>query len=284
MTVFTRTDQGLINQYRFYTEPVVWVEGHEDIPLFYGALRTLSVRVLAAGGKKRCDVLSQAMTADNHPYIVVIDGDYEILKPPRRLHRRLVMLQRYSIENYFFEKAPCERLCRIYARDFSGTEYVGDDFDDVAQHIEKELTELVSLDIARHIKGSDDAILPKRIELLLEKQDAPLIASGLVKSRITKARETISNEEHKHGRNVLAAFVAEKRFVDILKGHLLFGILRLLLSRCLRRKGKPRLPNDDAVRAMLANEIWQAPMSTDHQVVTRKLKKAVRDAQKLLSA
>lgn len=283
MNSFTRTSQGQINQFRFYSTPVVWVEGESDVPVLNSAIRDMTVRLLPAGGKINCHKLIKAMKESNHPYVVVTDGDYDILDPPQRLHRRVVMLKRHSIENYFFEKSVCERVCRIYACDHSGNEYIGKALHNIADHLQKSLQELVVHDIARHMASGTDAVFPNRIESLLKKQDAPYLDMKLVEMRATETRSKLPKNSIKDASNRLDKYLANRRFVDVIRGHLLFGILRLLLSKCLRSKGKPRLSNDNALRALLASEMWQPPASPDHKALRLRLRRAVNEVSKLLA-
>ena len=97
---FARTTLGKIAQYHFDKYLTVWVEGPTDIPFYEQALRKLDCRVKDAGGKSECLKLAKALKEKDHPYVVVLDGDYDILERRRSWHRRVIVLNRHSVENY----------------------------------------------------------------------------------------------------------------------------------------------------------------------------------------
>ena len=125
MQKFTRTEYGLRNSHQFYSNPLVWVEGDDDVVYFGYALQDLDVVVKPANGKTNCESLAEELFESNAPFVVVMDGDYDLIsKTARRRHRRLVVLERYSIENYLFEAQICEQVCRMCAADLSGNKYM----------------------------------------------------------------------------------------------------------------------------------------------------------------
>lgn len=77
---FSRTLSGLAAEHLFYSEILVYVEGHTDIPFYNEVLENYNCRIIAKKGKLECEKFALLLEQDNHPYIVVIDGDYEILE------------------------------------------------------------------------------------------------------------------------------------------------------------------------------------------------------------
>lgn len=47
---FSRTDSGLIAKYKFYEEPLVWVEGVKDVAFYRCLLKGLKFRIEVSGG------------------------------------------------------------------------------------------------------------------------------------------------------------------------------------------------------------------------------------------
>lgn len=100
---FTRTPTGVVGKWRFYNVPTVWVEGPTDIYFYQPILADLSCRIEAFHGSDNAIALIAELTKYDHPYVVVLDGDYTILSRRRGLHKRLLILRRYSFENYLWE-------------------------------------------------------------------------------------------------------------------------------------------------------------------------------------
>jgi hypothetical protein len=135
---FSRTLSGKQAKYLFYSEPLVWVEGVDDIPFYTELFGTLPVRIEDAGGKPECLKLAQAIIEYDHPYVVVLDGDYGILDRQRSQHRRVVYLHRYSFENYLFEYRPIERVSKKLAKVDPGEELLGSMFKDTIEYVRVE--------------------------------------------------------------------------------------------------------------------------------------------------
>ena len=101
-----RTPSGLASEYLFYKETVVYVEGYTDIPFYDTVLQNYyNYRIKAKHGKEKCKELATALVEDDLPYVVVLDGDYEILESTRSKHRRVILLHRHSLENYLLRKS-----------------------------------------------------------------------------------------------------------------------------------------------------------------------------------
>ncbi|MBC8233001.1 hypothetical protein H8E77_25945 [bacterium] len=77
MISFKRTTSGKIAKYLFYDKPLIWVEGDTDIPFYEQILRNYSHRLEAADGKAECLKLAEALIEKDHPYVVILDGDYD---------------------------------------------------------------------------------------------------------------------------------------------------------------------------------------------------------------
>ena len=107
---FSRSESGIENRDLFYLPKIlVYVEGQTDFPFYEEVLRNYNYYLKAQGGKEEGKKLANALIRKDLPYVVVLDGDYGILDSTRSKHRRVVILHRYSFENYLFEKEPIEK-------------------------------------------------------------------------------------------------------------------------------------------------------------------------------
>lgn len=278
---FQRTDSGLIAKYLFYEEPLVWVEGRTDIPFYERIVRDRPCRFEEAGGKPECEKLATEVVKNDYPYVVILDGDYDILKKTRSNHRRVVMLHRYSSENYLFEKEPVEQVCRNCAMMGSGIELVGDTFEALLQAIESELLDLVILDVAHCRASTGRQVLPPKIERLLESQKGIAFSQEYIERCCTECQNSIVQEKVDEAKTLVMNFLEQRRLVDLLRGHLVFGILRYLIINTVKRKtGRKPYINDDGIRILLSGEVWSQTQSNDHKSLRRRLRRAVREAQR----
>lgn len=110
--MFTRSGSGQVNRYLFLSEPLVWVEGDDDVIFFLQLLRDHKCHIEAAGGREECIKLAEAIRQNDHPFVVIVDGDYYVLKRKRSIHRRVIHLDRYAIENYLFETSVVEQVAK----------------------------------------------------------------------------------------------------------------------------------------------------------------------------
>lgn len=278
---FQRTDLGLIAKYLLYREPLVWVEGPDDIPFYQQIIRRYACRVESAGGKDECQKLAKALVEKDYPYVVVMDGHYDILERTRSNHRRVVILQRHSSENYLFEKEPVEQICRNYARVGSGEELVGNAFEELLEYIAAQLLELTILDVAHCRADTEFQALPNRIEPLLEPQKEMTFLCSQIQRCCTECRISIGQENINEAEALVVKFLKRRRFVDLLPGHLSFGILRRLIINAVKRKirHKPNIDNR-GLMILLSTEIWNLVPTRDHESLRRRLRRAAREAQK----
>lgn len=279
---FTRTVSGLIAKYLFYREVIVWVEGFSDFTFYERILRKLPCRLENAGGKDKCLKLAEALVENDYPYVVVIDGDYDILEKTRSVHRRIILLHRYSIENYFFEKEPIEQVCRNYSNVGGDENLVGDVFEAVLESLKTALFELVILDIANHKSGTGLQVLPDRAEPLLDDVTSLTFAHDQITRHCTQCRGNIDQSSIAKAQTLLEKFLERKRFVDILRGHFIFSILRNLIINLVRQK-MGRNPNIDnqGLTILLSTEVWNLSQSHDHKSLKRRLYQAVNEAYKM---
>ena len=281
--MFTRTTAGLINKFLFYSEPIIWVEGPDDLPFYYPIINGLGCRIEAAGGKDECERLSEFIIQDNLPYIVVIDSDYEILMGYKILHDRVIYLHKYSIENYFFEREIVQSVCCKYSGSLEGKEALGTLFDEVEKDTQQHLYELVVLDVANHREGTGLEVIPTSPEKLIDIRSVHCSSERV--SQVCKAISiNIKPETISESRTLIDNFLRDRRFSDLLKGHFIFGIIRHLIRHGTQMLNK-RLPNfdNDSMYIMLSLELWNLKPSAHCQDLEHRIRNAVTQALELKS-
>lgn len=282
---FNRTVAGLVAKHLFYREPLVWVEGPSDIPFYEEVLSNFQCRVEAAGGREECSKLTESLIKHDFPYVVILDGDYGILERKRSPHRRVILLQRYSTENYLFEKEPAERVCRNCARLPCGEDLIGDSFEEVITYLESELRELIILDIANYRASTGRQVLPHRADALLGHRERIIFDSARLAHLVATAASNLHTSEIEEARRLIDVFLSERRLIDIVRGHFLFGVLRRLIWGAVRRRsGRKPTIDDNTLKILLTVAVWRGKLETDHKNLRRRLLRAVREVRKRLVA
>ena len=277
---FTRTSPGLIAKFRFYPEVIVWVEGKEDVPFYDQILRKKTCRLEVAGGKDNCLKLANAIVEHNYPYVVIIDGDYEILVKRRSIHRRVVFLRRYSIENYMFEEKSIERVCRNYSQAGDDFIFLDESFQETVTRLENELINLLILDIAHYRSNTGLDVFPSSADEIIDDPRKITFSRDRIQ-KICNERK-IEKNTIDDAQNLVVEFGKDGRIVDIVRGHFMFGIIRNLIINVVR-KNLNRKPNFDnnGLLLILSNETWFLTDSPDHRSLKSRILNAIRDAQRL---
>jgi hypothetical protein len=269
---------GLKAKFLFYREILVWVEGEEDLVFFNIILRNKPCRIEIARGKNECLILAQGVIQSNLPYIVIIDGDYEILKRKKSVHRRVIILNRYSIENYLMEESPIERVCINYVRPQAGIKMLEGTYQAIIKKMYDELYDLVLLDAGHYFTNSGLKVMPEKAEIVLENQKTIVFS----KERIQEIcdRSQLNDDVRKKTKNMIDEHIRNSRFIDLINGHFIFCIIRHLIFNTVRLK-KGRNPNidNDGLLCLLSIETWNAPLLYDHSRLKKRIFRAVRDAQ-----
>lgn len=285
MDIFERTPSGKKSAYQFRDETLVWVEGPTDIPIFDELLRGLDCKVKPIRGKNRFKEVKKGIIEDDLPYAIVVDGDYDILTKSRSSHRRIVWLYRYSVENYFFEKEIfvdiTEHLIRSQGSKTVDTQKLRSElsslFDDVAAEVRR-LKSLVLLDIADHIEGNGEDILPGHIKRLLDEQDLE-IKIPYISDLVDDLQKKPSIESINEARECLNNFCQDNRFDHIVRGKMLFQLIKLLISYSVSKyRGSSFSVGTESFLLILSRHFSAPTNSTDHRSLKQRLRRAVRDA------
>ena len=278
MTTFTRTPEGQVAKYLFYREALLWVEGPTDIPFFAAALEG-ACRIECAGGKENCHAIVTALIESSLPYVVVIDGDYDILFRKRSAHRRLIHLRRYSSENYLCEKEALEAVCRMLARVGPG-EPLCSDIDARISAISGSLKRLITLDAAHVFLKTGRRALPASAEEILNKTPSCEVSAQKIQDLEFRGSTGILPSHEHRMEDLVELYCSTRRPIDLLRGRICFGILRrLVIAGCCEKSGRGPQIDNDALRALLVTAVWSIrPRPRDHQALVRKLRASLRDA------
>jgi hypothetical protein len=274
---FTRTPTGIVGKWHFHMEPTIWVEGSSDIYFYLPLVDDLPCRIEAFHGRDNARALIEGLKNHDFPYIVLLDGDYDILRSKRNLHKRVIRLRRYSFENYLWEKDSFNRSCLRHAQCGDRSEICHAEFDRMTEHLHDVLLEAIVFDVAARDVDPAPKVLPDRIDQLLSKPSRADIDSAKVAKLILAVRSHIPTEVIDRARLAVEKYLREHRLVDLLRGHLLFGLLRLMFTKLTTElRGTKVIVNDDTLTQLLSEMIWHRAPSPDHQKLKISLRKSVR--------
>lgn len=285
MASFTRTLAGQISKHRFLDKPLIYVEGVDDVLFYKKLLGTDDLHIEDAGNRDQCIKVAQAIRKEEHPFIVVLDGDYEILKRQRSFHRRVVILQRYSMENYLFEARTIENTIRNVLKVGDRKERAKADFENLEADIKNHLADLVVIDAAHQLSGTNKAVCPRSGEQLLQNKATLDLDLHVAKKLCSEGAKHLPSDQIEDTKKLVRAYTKTRRLVDLLRGHVVFDLIRrlhfIVVNRVTGRN--PRLSND-YLRALLIYETCNSPNTgTDIYNLKRRLLRAVREVRESLS-
>ena len=274
-----RTPSGLAAEHLLHKETVVYVEGYTDIPFYQMVLQNYNCRIKAKNGKAKCEELATALIEDELPYVVILDGDYEILEGTQSKHRRVILLHRHSFENYLLEEEAIERFCRDRAHLEDSLEEMASRFWEVVKDTELKFKELVVLDVAHYRSKTCGEVLPEQPDRFFNKentQKAVDFRDNEIQKQYTKVVNCIDEQDIEEASILVDEFLKEHRFIDLLPGHFAFGIIRHLIRNTVNRSIKP-----EDIKVPLSKEVWNLVKTPDHNSLKRRLRYAVREAEKM---
>ena len=271
----TQTLPEIIAECLLYPKIVVHVEGDADIPFYETVLRDYGCEVIPRNGRKQCEALGDELAQGNYPYVVVLDGDYELLEVTRSKHRRVILLHRYSFENYLFEGEPIEQFCRYRPPNVS-LKKLASRFQEVVENVERKFKELVVLDVAHRRSGTGYKVLPKSPERFFSTRGKVDFRYAEIQKWCTAATQRIDQQNIKDARALVDEFLKDHRLIDLLPGHFAFAMIRRLIIKTVNRK-----ISDDDIKVPLSTSVWDLVQTPDHNSLKRRLRYAVREAEKM---
>ena len=275
---FTRTSGGLAEKWRFHRVPTVWVEGPTDLCFYKPIAEGLHCRFEPFYGRKNSGALVTSLKEKNHPYLVVLDGDYSILEKGKRLHRRVIMLSRYSYENFLWEPEIINRVCLIYAQCGDEKDLVKASMDEAVEMLESEFLPALTLDVAARRMDPAPKVLPSRIEPLLEIQTSAKFDSSKLKSLVNEARKKVDASSVADSERDIAAFLKNRCISHIVRGHFLFGLLRrIFLQAANEERGSKLAASDDVLLQMFSDAVWHHCREGDHRRLKRNFRTKLRE-------
>ena len=276
---FSRTPSGLAAEYLFYTEKVlVYVEGYTDIPFYKIVLENYNCRIRTYREETNYHKLLEVLVTDDPHYVVILDGHYEILTRRRSKHRRLVLLHRHSYENYLFEEEPIEqfRYSRAPLRDT--LERLPSSFREITEDTELKFKELLILDVAHQQAKTGYKVFPKAPDQFFAGPRTANFQDSRIQEQCNAATLSIDELSIENARTLVQDFLKGHRFIDLLPGHFAFGIIRRWINHTVNVR--QRILEED-IRVYLSTEVWRLVKTRDHNSLKRRLRKAVREAEKI---
>ena len=247
------------------------------IPFYEKVLQNYNCHLKARGGKEECKKLVTALVEKNLPYIIVLDGDYEILERTRSQHRRVVWLHRYSFENYLFEEEPIEQFCR-HRRSRANLKRLASRFREIVQNVEVQFKELIVLDVAHQHSHTGYAALPNRPQRFFGRGPSDFQDSE-IQEWCKQAAQNIEKQSIEDAKILVDEFLKGHRLIDLLPGHFAFAIIRRLIIKTVNRSIA-----DDDITIPLSTSVWDLVKTRDHNSLKRRLRSAVREAEKIRQA
>ena len=240
-------------------------------------LENYNCRIKAKNGKPECEKLARFLGQDNYPYVVILDGHYDILERSRSQHRRVILLHRHSYENYLFEEEPIKLFCRdrVPSEDSLEEPLARDEFKDFAANIEVKFKDLLILDVAHQLSKTGQKTFfqtPDRFFKVHFQDDQ-------IQKQQNAAAEGIDIGCTDEAKNLVEKYLRDHRFIDLLPGHFAFGIIRRSISNTVGKS----IPNDE-IRLYLSRMVWRLVKTRDHNSLKRRLRSAVREAEKIRQA
>ncbi len=265
-------------KWRFHQVPTIWVEGPTDIFFYEPITDGIPCRIEAFHGAENARALVQALVDHDHPYVVILDGDYEILKPSPNPHRCVLVLPRYSFENFLWEHVSVNRACLRHARCGENKDLVGAEMQRVTQHLKQALLHAVALDIAARRSPSPPAVLPDKIENLLLDHSRPDVDPEKVAALVAVVEGQLDPKAVEAAQTEVKGFLRDRCITHLLKGHLVLGVLRRIFLRAAAKESgsNTSIPND-ALTQILADMVWRHCQSNDHKLLKRAVRSETRN-------
>ena len=281
---FYRTPSGLSAEHLFHEKIRVYVEGKTDIPFYEAILHKYNCQIVAKNGKLKCKALATVLEDDDRPYLVVLDGDYEILRHRRSKHRRVILLHRYASENYLLEEAPVKKFCRHCTSldDTSKEALTSEEFTDFIEEVETQFKDLLILDVVRQrLKIGESSFFKKPDRFYREdfiEDQIQKVRKAAKKKLQEKAAEKLQ-ERIVEAKDWVEQYLKDHRFIDILPGHFALELVRRLVYNTVNRN-----VTTAETQLYLSITVWRLVDTDDHRdhrSLKRRLQRGAREAERI---
>ena len=222
----------------------------------------------------------EVLVTDDPHCVIILDGHYEILTRRRSQHRRLILLHRHSCENYLLEEEPIEQFRRSRAPLRDTLEKLPSSFREILEDTELKFKELLVLDVAHQRAGTGYKVLPKGADDFFAEKTSDF-QDDKIQERCSEATLRIDERRTEEARTLVQDFLEGHRFIDLLPGHFAFSIIRRWITHTI--DVRQRILEED-IRVFLSTEVWRSVNTRDHDSLKRRLRNAVREAEKIRHA
>ena len=214
---------------------------------------------------------------NDYPFLVILDGDYKVLEHRRSPHRHVIVLPRYSFENFLWEPESVNRACLLHARCGDLKDAVVSEMCRVAAHLAEQLLPLIILDVAARRLPSPPSVLPDRIDQLLTSPNRPDVDPIKVARIVAATEGRLDATSVRKAHSDVKRYLKKRCITHLLKGHLVLGILRRIFLRAAAREmGANCQMSNDVFTQLLVAKVWQRPRSEDHRALKRKVRALAR--------
>ena len=275
---FTRTPRGLAEKWRFHRVPTVWVEGPTDLYFYQPIAENLPCRFQPFYGRQNAKVLIYSLKEKNYPYLVILDGDYDILKRTKTPHRRVIILPRYSFENFLWEPEVINRVCLRHAQCGDEKDLVKTPMRMAIKSLMKQFLPALILDVAARRMNPAPAVLPARIDPLLKNKTSAELDLSRLNSLVKKAKKEINTSSATESKSDVEAFLKHRCISHILNGHLLFGLLRRIFVQAADKERRSKSGTaDGALYQLFSDAVWHYCREGDHKRLKRNFRTKLRE-------
>ena len=102
-----------------------------------------------------------------------------------------------------------------------------------------------------------------------------------IQERWSEATLHIDKQNIDEARTLVREFLKNHRFIDLLPGHLAFSIIKRWINHTV--DVRQRILEED-IRVYLSTEVWRLVKTGDHNSLKTRLRRAVREAEKIRQA
>ena len=121
-------------------------------------------------------------------------------------------------------------------------------------------------------------VLPKSPDQFFAGPRTADFQDSRIQKQCSKATQGIDKQSIESVRVLVQEFLKTHRFIDLLPRHFAFGIIRRWINHTVNVR--ERILEAD-IRVFLSTEVWRLVKTRDHNSLKRRLRSAVREAEKI---
>lgn len=124
-------------------------------------------------------------------------------------------------------------------------------------------------------------MLPKAPDQFFAGSETSDFQDSKIQKQCSEATLCINEQSIEEARTLVQDFLKGHRFIDLLPGHFAFGIIRRWIKQTANVR--QRILEED-IRVFLSTEVWRSVKTRDHHSLKRRLRSAIREAEKIRQA